>query len=773
MSAMLAVATTSSLSITETQSLRRATSLAPTCTLDSPPTCHAWTPDNSSLILAQCYSISRYDPSGTFTKTLYDDATGESGAITALAGERVRILDAHTGKISSTFDTHKAPVVSLSLSNDASLLASTSANAVHVHNLTHGAHTVLRGIPAGECVMTCAFHPHARTRLLVGTGARVLVYDTTRPSGPLKTIAVSTKKDSSGEIVSIASSPFSKTLVAVACSGGSIALVDLEKDRDKSVYKTWSVHVPITCLAFSADGAVLYVGTENGKVLGQDLRSLDKPPRSTTVSENGDRVVALSMQKKLKPEDTASPAKASAASKKPAPSKPLVQQDQNKTSAPRSATARSDKPEKKTVTSPLASRTLAARGSPALRSRVTSSGSPRAVRPRAGAGVKSPAARKISAGGVSKKIFSPPRSPPMRRGQTDEEPEDLNVSVRIENLLNLPVSTRAKENIIPAGSSLEPVTEGMPPSISTAAPRATTRTATAAEHRTRADGTNLRRASALSTASASTRTRSASGSTASSGRASKASTRPTSAASSRTSPSAPPVPKVPSAYRAKGTSRQSLTPSPELPDVDEDAPATPLPMGRRAGKAKAGGMGILGLGTPEVDRWIKAGEVGVANKEHNRADGKKVGFAGDGDDDEVEFARRVPLPGDAVTEPAFAMQVSPARRPGLASGSSASWAAAPSPLRNLSHSASQPHLGSPNTRAAAGLLQTLLRDAMYEFRQETHGELVGLHLDMLRMGRGLRGEMRAAVDEFRGEISVLREENRALKEENERLKRGY
>ena len=63
-----------------------------------------------------------------------------------------------------------------------------------------------------------------------------------------------------------------------------------------SIYKTWRVHVPVTCLAFSAEGATLYVGTENGKVLGQDLRALDKPTKSITVSEQGDRVVALSMQ---------------------------------------------------------------------------------------------------------------------------------------------------------------------------------------------------------------------------------------------------------------------------------------------------------------------------------------------------------------------------------------------------------------------------------------------------------------------------------------------
>lgn len=63
-----------------------------------------------------------------------------------------------------------------------------------------------------------------------------------------------------------------------------------------SIYKTWSVHVPSTCLAFSAEGATLYVGTENGKVLGQDLRALDKPPKFITVSEQGDQVVALAMQ---------------------------------------------------------------------------------------------------------------------------------------------------------------------------------------------------------------------------------------------------------------------------------------------------------------------------------------------------------------------------------------------------------------------------------------------------------------------------------------------
>ncbi len=53
---------------------------------------------------------------------------------------------------------------------------------------------------------------------------------------------------------------------------------------------------PLTCLSFSAEGAALYAGTENGKLLVLDLRALDKPPKSVTVSENGDQVIAISVQ---------------------------------------------------------------------------------------------------------------------------------------------------------------------------------------------------------------------------------------------------------------------------------------------------------------------------------------------------------------------------------------------------------------------------------------------------------------------------------------------
>lgn len=113
----------------------------------------------------------------------------------------------------------------------------------------------------------------------------------------------------------------------------------------------------------------------------------------------------------------------------------------------------------------------------------------------------------------------------------------------------------------------------------------------------------------------------------------------------------------------------------------------------------------------------------------------------------------------------MAVQVSPRRLP---AGGADAWAAVPSPLRGARLT---PPGGSP--ARAQEFLQSVLRDAMHEFRQETRAEFVGLHLDVIRMGRGWEREMRAAMGEWRDEMRALREENGRLREQNEVLKRGY
>ena len=215
----------------------------------------------------------------------------------------------------------------------------------------------------------------------------------------------------------------------------------------------------------------------------------------------------------------------------------------------------------------------------------------------------------------------------------------------------------------------------------------------------------------------------------------------------------------------------SRTPSPDLPEMEEDGgPVTPIPAYKVKGKERA----ALGLGTPAVDEWVKAGE-GKPKTDGPQQQGKRVGFAGESDSDVEDANDKNDLGGGPQAIPnnrlpraePLAMQVSPRRSFAGAARASAGWAPVPSPLRNP---AAPP---SPQARAAQDMLQALLRDALHDFRQETKGEIVGLHLDLIRMGTSWRHEMREAMGEFAAEIRELREENARLREENERLRRGY
>lgn len=168
---------------------------------------------------------------------------------------------------------------------------------------------------------------------------------------------------------------------------------------------------------------------------------------------------------------------------------------------------------------------------------------------------------------------------------------------------------------------------------------------------------------------------------------------------------------------------------------------------------------MLGLATPEIERWI-------ASKGDDK--GSAVEFPADSsDEDEAEDAtqlhrrRMERLTGqedgrDVRRLRTLSVQITP-RKP--------AWAASP-----LRHSIAE---GSPGLKGVTGLLHALISDAMLDFRQETRAEMVGLHLDLVRMGRTWRREMRATMQEYVGDLKELREENRKLREENERLRRGY
>ncbi|KAI1794639.1 WD40 repeat-like protein [Ganoderma leucocontextum] len=820
---MAAILTPSNLTVLDHSALKHPSStIQPTCPLPPLPTCIAWSAETNAVYISSATSgILQYDLA---TGSLQDVSTHDQASdppvslltkdrgntIICTSGQKVTALSAQSGKTAHTFDTHKATITSLSLSNDSTLLASTSAHAIHVHNLTLASHTVLRGLPAGSgTISTCAFHPHARTRLLVGLGSQLLVYDTTRPSGPAKIIPIDKEKKNVGSIVSISCSPFSKTLVAVACSGGTVALVDLEKERGP--FRSVLMSAPLTCLSFSPEGAAVYAGTENGKFLILDLRALDKPPKTITVSENGDQVIAISVQKKLKPGEAQGPKPTSATTA----SKPLVQRDTNK-AAPAarrvgSSTAldavKKAAEDKATKKPSIPSSTTPARRTAARPVSNPANGSPPPRLATAGVrrlntgAVKSPAAMRSE---VQKNAFSPPRSPVILADKTGAEEEQSDLSVRVENLLALP---RAKESAAPAAATDEgddPIT-AVPARAPSALSRRSSRTQiseiqhprdrTRTESAPRAPTAATLQSQSQSASAVLPRMRSSSSSASLASRASGTSVAYTrrvvsqSSSGTRSSSSAsPPAGAVQQARRrvsgSSVASRLSRTPSPDLPGMEDDGgPVTPIPAYKLKGRARA--QAALGVGTPELDQWIKAGE-GMGAQAQG---GKRVGFAGDNasDDDEAEEIARAENSDEdeeldargptrmgahldaRLPRAELAMQVSP-RRPfagGPSSSRAGAWAPVPSPLRNP---AAPP---SPQARAAQDMLQALLRDALHDFRQETKAEIVGLHLDLIRMGTGWRTEMREAMGDFAEEMRELREENRRLREENERLRRGY
>jgi protein NEDD1 len=70
-----------------------------------------------------------------------------------------------------------------------------------------------------------------------------------------------------------------------------------------SLFRTLNLNVPLTTIAFSAEGASIYLGTENGKLLVHDLRALDKPPKSIIVSKSGNPINAISVQVRVTKHD--------------------------------------------------------------------------------------------------------------------------------------------------------------------------------------------------------------------------------------------------------------------------------------------------------------------------------------------------------------------------------------------------------------------------------------------------------------------------------------
>ncbi|TRM58575.1 WD40-repeat-containing domain protein [Schizophyllum amplum] len=760
---MLAVAATDSLCLADPAALKRAPSSLSACfSFTAPPSAACWASDNAYMYFVSGHKLQKYDPATNSIHVIYEttDETPicellvkDKGTLVTACEAKVLVIDGiqATPRIAQTLDSHKGPVEHLALSNDTSLLASTAVNTVHIHNLTLGSQTSLRGLTAyhGQHISACVFHPYARTRLLLAIGKSLIIYDITKPSTPMKTITLSDA--AGGDICAISCSPFSKTLVSVATAGGTVGLVDL--DKEKGLFRVLNVKVPLTSIAFSPEGAAIYLGTENGKLLLLDLRALDKPPKTVVISESGCRVEALCVQKKLK-----------------------VQSDVKSATTARSA-----------ASSVETKRAVAAKAAGPAKA------SPSRLRPstRTASGAITTPGRKVVTTKAatppvkpadSKKVFSPVRDP---LGNSTKDSD--NISIDLETLTG---ARKDVKSVTPSKGSARPVrtsissprsplvrspparsppksTFDRPASAASSRLRATTATspksATADAAARRARVVSSSRASVDATRPRRTSTASVAESISTAGRqgpSAKPRERTLSSASSRprerpaaksTRPSnvtSRPPSSLSQAYRA-----QSRTPSPELPDMGMDPRAAIVD---------------LGLGSPN---WAAP-----LDEEIDKGKGKAVGFKDDSDEEEeieeisLEHKR---LAAAAERERNFSMQVSPARRAtsGLAHSP---WQ--PSPLRRSMgpQPAPMPMPTSPGSSATAqDFLRNIVRDVMFDYQMETRQEMMGLHLDLVRMGRSWKTELRDLMDEYVGDLRDLRDENKRLREENEQLRRGY
>ncbi|KAF7969518.1 hypothetical protein HWV62_27005 [Athelia sp. TMB] len=699
---MLAVLSTKALSLIDPATLKSApSSVVSGHVFSETPTASAWSLDNTALFVAFKDAIHKFSPSGLPISLTYPTAEpatcliakdkGQSLIFGAADGVHTLDCASGSGKISQTFTSHKSTVNSISLSSDGTLLASTSPLSAHVHNLSLGSHTVLRGLPQAGEITTCAFHPHSRTRLLLGIGKQVIVYDTTRPSGPTKLIALN--EATCGNIVALACSPFSKTLVAVATNAGGVGLIDL--DKEKGLFRTLNLKVPLTSATFSPEGAALYFGTETGKLLVVDLRALDKPPKSIIIGEGGHRVECLSFQKKLK---TGVESKTKSA-----------------TEALTTANGTRRPSVSKVSSSPARARAKlgAVAASPARLVRKTPTPAAKGVTPTR--------ATKPS----EKRIFSPARDPLGNSSSAGD------ISVEMEALGSLRKKDTRNEN--PTGLYSKP----RRPSSQLSNSRVTVSSRSSGLEVPR-----VRERPASSSSRLSSRT------------SSRPPSRATSSISREPSPELPSMQPLSAFSQRAGAGQRggSRTPSPDLPPERLD-PDTPMPIAK-----KRTGLGVLGMGTPEVERWIEAGK-GKAREEGERAGGRRVGFKEDEEPSGKDSS-------DEEGEPVLTMQLSPRRAP-------PPWAQAPmpSPLRTLSSGISS---NSPSSASAAhNLLRTIMADVMYDYQRDTKAEMMGIHLDLVRMGRSIKKELRDSLEGGTGELERLREENRMLREENERLRRGY
>lgn len=235
---MLVVSTPHTLATIESSALKKSNITLSPKDLTRSVSSLVWSSDDASLFVAGGGLLRRYALNGWTEKPIYS-YEGEIPAFLVkdektaifIHDNRVRLLDLDSGRVVKTVDSYESQEPKLlALSSNSSILAVATQSSCLIYDLAGSlSPTTLEGIADhGQRITSMAFHPHSPTKLLLGVGKKLLVYDTAKPSSPSKSISSISIK---GDLLSISCSPFSKTLIAVACSDETVRLMDLEKEK--------------------------------------------------------------------------------------------------------------------------------------------------------------------------------------------------------------------------------------------------------------------------------------------------------------------------------------------------------------------------------------------------------------------------------------------------------------------------------------------------------------------------------------------------------------
>lgn len=586
-------------------------------------------------------------------------------------------------------------------------------------------------------------------------------------------------------------------------------------------FKSTDLKTPLTSLTFTTDGAALLAGTESGHLLMIDLRSFKDEPKRISVSSEGKRIVGISVQRRIKKTAAAHSQPTSPGQKQrvvsrtsPKPAKPLTTQDPNVKS---DGTARR-------VSAPTA------RPKPPVKSPVQM----KAVKAGTLSRIPGTPARKVNgAKGIPTPLSGRPKrtaSNTMTSSMTgvenamdDDETGEKSLPATYYHLL-----TQTCEERMQALSALvtkrkpatKPATQVKLPALPKPSPapskgkqisEASSSGASPAIKRVRKVSTSVTKTGTSSfPEKASTATLRGQKESSSSKTSVATASRPTSSVKAQARLDIPIPPRtrtisnstsVSAALAARrklakpinaelshtGSSASRVS-SPELDELSVvlPSPTTNLSEVLRAEAKKHYTQSKLredvasAASTPnEMDGWPLSGAAPI---QEIRAE-RKVDFEFGCEDDEANGSRIEDIEDDEYDEggkPATSMelQVSP-RRP------SANTSVQLTPLRGVgirptpAQNAYSPYgpMPFPSTPSSAqkaqDFMRSLVSSAMYDFQQETRAELMGMHLDMLRMGREWKKELREVLAEVYGdEMKELREENKKLREENERLRVG-